>query len=565
MRALDPRLLRYASRVRVYLIVLVVATVAIAGVIIVQAQLLATAITGAFTDGLTLSSLRGTVIGLIVVIACRVALVWGVESFSYRASAAVKAQLRGAVLRHVVELGPRWLTGRRTGGLATLVTVGVDSLDAYFARYLPQVALAVVVPAMVVVRLVIADPLAGVTIAITLPLIPLFMSLVGSTTAARTRDRWQALSRLSYHFLDVVAGLPTLKVFGRARAQTESVGRVTDSYRRATVATLRLTFLSSMVLELVATFSVALVAVGVGLRLVGGHLDLWTGLLVLVLAPEAYLPLRRLANHYHAAADGLAAAEDVFDVLETPVPAGPHLAVTTSTAARQRFGPPAPTGLRVEDVRVQHPGRPDPTPDGACLRVRRGEVVALAGPSGSGKSTLIDVLLGFVTPDAGRVVVEEAGGEWRLDDLEMADWRACTAWVPQEPVLQAGTVASNIRLGRPDAPDDAVRWAALAAALREVRLDRPVGEGGRGLSSGQRRRVAMARAVLARRPVLLLDEPTAGLDARTEAQVLGTVRELARWGSAVLMVAHRPAVLSAADRVVVLPQAGPVVPVRADA
>ncbi len=563
MRALDPRLLRYASRVRVYLVVLVVATVALAGVVIVEAQLLATAIAGAFTDGLALSSLRGALIGLAVVVACRVALVWGVEAFSYRASAAVKSQLRGAVMRHAVELGPRWLTGRRTGELATLVTAGVDSLDAYFARYLPQVVLAVVVPAMVVVRLLVADPLSAVTIAITLPLIPVFMSLVGSTTAARTRDRWQALARLSYHFLDVVAGLPTLKVFGRAKAQTESVGRVTDSYRRTTVATLRLTFLSSMVLELVATFSVALVAVGVGLRLVGGHLDLRIGLLVLILAPEAYLPLRQLANHYHAAADGLAAAGEVFGVLETQVPAGRGPA--TPVAARRRAGVPRPTGLRVEDVQVHHEGRAGPTPAAACLRVRCGEVVALAGPSGSGKSTLINVLLGFMTPDAGRVVMEEAGGEYRLDELEMADWRACTAWVPQEPVLQVGTVASNIRLGRPDAPDDAVRWAASAAALREVRLDRPVGEGGRGLSAGQRRRVAVARAVLVRRPVVLLDEPTAGLDATTEAHVLRTVRELARQGSAVLMVAHRPAVLSAADRVVTLPPAGQAVPAGAQA
>jgi thiol reductant ABC exporter CydD subunit len=401
----------------------------------------------------------------------------------------------------------------------------------------------------------VADPLSGIIIIVTLPLVPLFMALVGATTAERTRRRWRELARLSHHFLDVVAGLATLRVFGRAKAQATSVGEVTGAYRRATLATLRLAFLSALVLELLATYSVALVAVAVGLRLRGGHLGLQTGLLVLVLAPEAYLPLRQLAVHYHASADGLAAAGDVFDVLDThrdaadPVPADPVQAEPADPPA----DPVRVTAVRLEGVRVQHPGRARPAPDGACLRFAAGEVVALAGSSGSGKSTLIAVLLGFVTPDAGRVVIEEASGERTLGQLDPRAWRARVAWVPQDPVLQHGTVESNIRLGRPDAPREAVERAARQAALQEVALGQPVGEGGSGLSAGQRRRVAVARALLTERPVLLLDEPTAGLDAGTEAQVLASVRALASGGRLVLMVAHRPAVLAAADRVATLP------------
>jgi ATP-binding cassette subfamily C protein CydCD len=540
----------------VYLAGLVVVTIGVAGLVIVQAQLLATAIAGAFRGGADLPALEGTIALLAAVIAGRAALAWAIEALSYRASAGVKSQLRRDLLRRSVELGPRWLATRRAGELTTLTTVGVDALDAYFARYLPQVVLAVVIPLAVVARLLAADPLSAAIIIVTLPLIPLFMALVGATTADRTRRRWRELARLSHHFLDVVAGLPTLRTFGRAKAQAKTVGEVTDAYRRATLGTLRLAFLSALVLELLATFSVALVAVAIGLRLEGGHLGLRAGLLVLVLAPEAYLPLRQLAVHYHASADGLAAAADVFDVLETPPDAAGAQAARPAeqgSSAPAAALAPAVVRVRVEDVRVCHPGRSQPAPAGADFAFGAGEVVALTGPSGSGKSTLIGVLLGFITQDAGSVVIEEAAGERRLDQLDMRAWRARVAWVPQDPVLQHGTVESNIRLGWPGAPREAVERAARRAALHEVELGRPVGEGGSGLSAGQKRRVAVARALLTERPVLLLDEPTAGLDAATEAQVLASVRALAGQGRLVLMVAHRPAVLEAADRVVALP------------
>jgi len=537
-----------------------------AALIIVQAQLLATGIVGTFTRGDTIRALRPVLVALAAVVAGRVVVAWVTEAASYHASAAVKAELRRRLLTRATQLGPRWLAGKhsaspggrppgapRTAELTALATDGIEALDGYFAKYLPQLVLATVVPVAVLVRVGVADPLAGLTIAATLPLIPLFGALVGKATSAYAQQRWRALAVLSHHFLDVVSGLPTLKVFGRAKAQREVIGEVTGDYRRATMSTLRIAFLSSLVLELVATLSVAMVAVGVGLSLVYGHLDLRTGLIALILAPEAYLPLRQAAAQFHASADGLAAADQAIAVIETAAEAGTAGAAETLTA---------PQIIRVEGVSVRHPGRPEPAPDQVSFIARAGEITAIAGPSGSGKSTLIDVLLGFARPSAGRVTItdraEPGAGAHRADltALDRDAWRALIGWVPQEPYMFPGTVASNIRLGWPDAPDDAVRAAAHAAALDEVPLDRPVTERGGGLSAGQRRRVALARALLPGRPVLLLDEPTAGLDGENEERVLGTLRAQAAAGRVVLVAAHHRAVIAAADKIVRLGSGG---------
>jgi ATP-binding cassette, subfamily C, bacterial CydCD len=541
IKPLDPRLLRYARRTAVHIGVLAGLGIVAVTLIIVQAQLLAGAISGVFLHGLGLAQLAGTVTVLGLVLAGRAMVAWATESSSYRASAAVKSALRRRLMARAVGLGPRWLNEEQTGRLMALATSGIDALDGYFAAYLPQLVLGVVVPLAVLARVCWADPLAGVTIALTLPLIPLFGALVGRAAAADTRRRWLALAQLSHHFLDVVAGLPTLKIFGRARAQEESIKRVTGEYRKATTGTLRIAFLSSLVLELAATLSVALVAVGVGLGLVYGHLDLRTGLLVLLLAPEAYVPLRQVAAQYHASAHGLAAAGEVFAVLE----AGEPISSSACSAAA-----PDPVLIRVEDLTVTHADRAHPAPSALTLTLGRGEIVALTGPSGAGKSTLLAVLLGFAQPSAGRVMVEGGGQALDLRDIDVPAWRRHVAWLPQDPTLFGGTVASNIRLGWPDAPDDVVAAAAQDAALGDVALDTPVGERGVGLSAGQRRRVALARALLTGRPVLLLDEPTAGLDAATEAHILATLRELAAGGRAVLVVAHKPAVAAAADRMV---------------
>jgi len=342
----------------------------------------------------------------------------------------------------------------------------------------------------------------------------------------------------------VVAGLPTLKIFGRAKAQATAIRQITERYRTTAMSTLRITFLSSLILELVATIAVALVAVAIGLRLMNGHLDLRIALFALVLAPEAFLPLRQLGANYHASAEGMAAAEQVFAVLETPA---------ASSGTRTNFPNPAVAGVAVDELCVSYPGRSEPALDGVSLTVQAGETLALVGPSGCGKSTLLSVLLGLVTPQSGSVRI----GGVELSDLDLEAWRARLAWVPQRPHLFKATIAQNVRLARSGASTEEV-WAAVSeAGLTDAILKLPdgldtvLGDHGAGLSAGERQRIALARAFLRDAPLLLLDEPTASLDGRTEQDVVEAIRRLAR-GRTVVLVAHRPALMAVADRVLAL-------------
>lgn len=541
---LDPRLLQTAKATRRYLVVSVVIGAVTALLVVSQAWLLADAVSGAFIHHDALSKLRVPLLVLLGVVVGRGAVGWSTERAANRASARAKSQLRAALAERIATLGPDGLERGRTGSLTILATRGIDALDAYFSRYLPQVFLSVIVPLTVIVVVAGADWLSALIIAVTVPLIPLFMVLIGVATRERTERQVRTLQRLAGHFLDVVAGLPTLKVFGRAKAQATAIRDITDRYRRTTLANLKVAFLSSLALELLATVSVALVAVAVGLRLLGGHLDFRTALFVLVLAPEAYLPLRLLGANYHASAEGMKAAEDVFEVLERPSP---------RRGTRRDVPDPSVAPISVRDLTVAYTDRSRPALAGLSLEVRPGEILAVSGPSGCGKSTLLAVLLGLVVPEAGAV---EIGGV-NLADLDVEAWRSQIAWVPQRPHLFSASVADNVRLGRPGAPVEDV-WQALAdAGLDDVvgtlseGIDTRLGERGAGLSAGERQRVALARAFLRDAPLLLLDEPTAGLDSVTEEEVLHSIGEIVRGRTAVL-VAHRPTLRSMADRVVYL-------------
>lgn len=497
-----------------------------AGATAVATAVLVVAQAGLLADVLARPAYRtaGWLAALAGVFALRTMIGWLHERWVGDAAVSIKHRLRHRLLEHLPrETNPR---RERAGELATLTGPGLDRLDAYLTAYLPQRLLAVTVPAAVLIRVAVADPGSAVIIAVTLPLVPVFGVLIGRHTQAAAAGQWDALARLGGHFLDVLRGLPTLRAFGRAEHQVGVVGRTAEAYRAATVRALRIAFCSAWALELVAALSVALVAVPIGLRLLDGDLDLATGLLVLFLAPEAYGPLRTLGSAFHAAAAGRAATGQAYAVIEASAGA------EVTMPACGRTG-----GIELAGVTAGYGG--PPVLRGASLTVARGERVALVGPSGAGKSTVLALMLGLLAPAEGEVRV----GDGRV------------AWVPQRPHLFAGTIGDNIALGAPEASDRAIRAAARSASAWEFverlpdGLDTVLGERGAGLSVGQRRRVALARAFLLDAEVLLLDEPTAGLDAAAEAEIAGVLRRLMP-GRTVVLATHRVALLNDMDRVV---------------
>ncbi len=538
-RAVDPRLLRHARAARGYLAFTVGLGAAGGVLILAQAGLLAHALAAAVRGGGT-NALASTLLVLLIVVLGRAAISYGGEVVALRAAAAVKSQLRRALAVHVLRLRPAWLARQKPGEIATLATHGLDGLDSYFARFLPQLVLAIVIPVAVLARVAAADWISALVIAVTLPLIPVFAVLVGWHTKARTRRQWRLLATLAGHFLDVVEGLPTLKLFGRAKQQEKVIGRVTDAYRAATMSTLRVAFLSALVLELAAAVATALVAVEVGLRLLYGHVGYQTALLVLLLTPEAYLPLRAVGAQFHASMDGAVAAGRILDILDTPAdddapqpwPGG---------SGRAAPADPRDSEIKLAGVTVAYPGGGRPALDGVDLTIRPGERILLTGPSGSGKSTLLALLLRFVQPAAGTI---EVGGT-SLALCDAAQWRSHIAWVPQRPHLFAGSIAGNITLGRPDASHAAIRRAARLAGAMEFIEALPdgygtlLGEGALQLSSGQRQKIALARAFLREAPLLLLDEPAAHLDVAGARRIGETIDALPA-GCTVVLISHGP-------------------------
>ena len=544
MRALDPRLLRRARGARILLGVDTAIGLGAAVLLLVQASLIGLVVAQSF-DGGSLRQVGVPLVALAFVFAARGGLAWGFEAAGRRASATVLSELRLDVVERRLRSEPAALDGTDAAEVVAAAVPGVDALDAYFGRYLPQVVLACVVPVAVLVWVASIDVTSALVMLLTLPLVPIFMWLIGRHTEEQTRRRWRSLSLLSTHFLDVVRGLPTLRAFNRGRAQAEAVAEVGDRYRRATMATLRVSFLSGAVLELAATLGVALVAVTVGVRLVDGGLGLQAGLTVLVLAPELYAPLRRLGEQFHASADGLAVAERLLALLEAPRSVG---------AGGTREAPsPAEAVVRLEGVSFAYPARAGLVLDGLDLELRPRETVALIGESGAGKSTVASLLLLLAEPSAGRVTVDGVD----LAACRPEDWRRLVAWLPQRPTLFRGSVADNIRLGERGASDERVRDAARRAGADGFVHALPdgyatvVGDGGRALSAGERQRIALARALVRNAPLVVLDEPTAHLDPESAGLVAEAVERLSG-RCTLLVIAHRPELVLGADRVVEL-------------
>jgi ATP-binding cassette subfamily C protein CydD len=544
VKALDSRLLRRTEAARRLLGVDVLLGIATAGLVLVQATLLARIVTRAF-EGAPLSAVRHDIVLLACTFAARGAAAWAFEVVGRRAAWTVLSELRLDLVERRLRSRPAALDGVEAGEVAAASVQGVDALEAYFGGYLPQVVLACVVPLAVLGWVTVIDAETALVMLVTLPLVPVFMWLIGRYTEERTRERWHALRHLSVHFLDVVRGLPTLRAFNRSANEATVLAEVGDRYRRTTIATLRIGFLSGSVLELAATLGVALVAVTVGVRLVDGGIGFQAALTVLVLAPELYLPLRQLGAQFHASADGVAVASRILALHDAPAEVG-------------RSGhhvPPSPAvaPVRMEQVSFAYPSRAQVVLDGLDLELLPGETVALLGASGAGKSTVAALLLRLVEPTAGRITV----GGTDLATCSSEAWRSLVAWVPQRPTIFRGTVADNIRLGRRSAPDEHVRDAAtLAGADRFIRglpasYGTLVGDGGRPLSAGERRRIALARAFLRDAPLVVLDEPTADLDPLSAGVVAEAVERL-RQRRTVLLIAHRQELVTSADRAVFL-------------
>jgi ATP-binding cassette subfamily C protein CydD len=544
MRPVDPRLLRYAQASRAYFVVLAIVGIAQTAVIVAIAWLLTAAITGVI-DGTPIAELGRTLGLLVAAFAMRAALLWVREWASARAAARVADQLRTAVVAAVGRLGPGWLAGRNSARLAVTAGRGLDALDAYFGRYLPQLVLTVIATPVIVAVMWWQDWISGLTVLLTIPLIPLFMVLIGLATRSVQRRQWETLTRLAARFADTVQGLSTLKVFGRQTRAAASIERVTGEYRRETMRVLRISFVSGFALEFLASISVAIIAVSIGFRLLDGSLTLAVGLLVLLLAPEAYLPLRQVGVQFHAAAEGVAATDDVFEVLD---------AARTAPSSREPFPETGrvaagPGDLELRDVAVRY-GDVRLAP--VSLVAAPGTVTLIEGPSGSGKSSLLSALRGAV-PWSGSALY----GATDLAQLAPSQW---LAWSGQQPGLIAGTIAENVGLGDA-APRAALIDEALGLATAgELDPDAVLGVQGAGLSGGQAQRVSVARAIYrhlsGRADVLALDEPSAALDPDTEAALWQNLRRIADRGATIVLVSHRTSARAIADQVVRLePQA----------
>jgi ATP-binding cassette, subfamily C, bacterial CydD len=548
---IDRRLLSQAGIARWDLAGTVLTGVASGGIVVAQAFILSRIIGDVFLAGMALEDVSDSILAFFCLSLGRAGLAWGGEVLAQRAASAVKSRLRDRTLTHLSLLGPSYLRNERTGELSTSLMEGVEALDAYFGQYLPQLARSVLVPVLVLGFVLPLDPLSGLVLILTAPLIPVFMVLIGKTASDRNRKQWVALGRMSARFLDALQGLTTLKLFGRSAAQAQLVDRASQRFRQITMGVLRIAFLSALVLEMAATLSTAVVAVEVGLRLLYGSLVFQQALAVLILAPEFYKPLRALGGAFHTGLPAVEAADRLFGILMTPPVCA---AVGPDEQGPYRSLPSdSPPAIRFDSVTFHYDASASPAIENVSFEIPPGRRLALVGETGAGKSTVAGLLLRFADPASGSIYWDELLSR----DVSPAAWRSRIAWVPQSPYLFQGSVAENIALSSKDAPQDCIVDAAVRANAHEFILglpqgyDTPVGERGATLSGGQAQRVAIARAFLKAAPLLVLDEPTSHLDPEQDALAQVALDNLMA-SRTVLLIAHRLGTVARADRIVLL-------------
>jgi ATP-binding cassette, subfamily C, bacterial CydCD len=549
---LDKRLLRLALDSRLNLFLTIGFGLAGGVASVMQAYLLSKTIDRAFLKGQGVNGLQSLLAALLVIIVLRAGLAWASEISANAIAARVKISLRTLLFEHILMLGPAYTYGERTGELTSVVTEGVEALDAYFSQYLPQLVLAALVPLTFLIFVFPLDPLSGIVLLLTAPLIPLFMVLIGGLAQSLTRRQWTTLSRLSAYFLDILQGLTTLKTLGRSRGQAETIALASERFRQTTMSVLRVTFLSALVLELVSTISTAVVAVEVGLRLLYGRLSFEQAFFVLLLAPEFYLPLRMLGTRFHAGMSGAAAANRIFEILEKTIPGQDPEYRELPALVSSSLEPSLPGTIQFDQVSYSYAdGRP--ALHGVSFQIEPGQILALVGPSGSGKTTLAQLLLKFLEPDNGEIKLSGIP----LSSISAQAWREKIAFVPQNPYLFYGTILDNIRLARPQASREEIIQAACQARADEfIRgladgYETVIGERAVTLSGGQAQRLALARAFLKNAPLIILDEATANLDPENEAALQPALRELLA-GRTTLMIAHRLSTVTQADQILVL-------------
>jgi ATP-binding cassette subfamily C protein CydCD len=511
-----------------------------------QAWLLSRSINGVFLQGQTLSQVAGLLRLFLVAIGGRAFLTWLNEIAANAVAVKIKTDLRNRLFAHILNLGPAYSRGQRTGELTAAAVEGIEALDAYFSQYLPQLVITTLVPISILVVVFPIDLLSGFIFLVTAPLIPFFMIMIGKGAEVVTKRQYETLHLLSAHFLDSLQGLTTLKLFGQSKAQTRTIAQVSDKFRDTTMGVLRITFLSALALELLATLSTAIIAVEIGFRLLYGKMEFQPALFLLVLAPEFYMPLRALGARFHAGMSGTTAARRIYEILDTPIDESRY-SIIEDQSSNIEF-----SNIELSNLSFTYPNESTPALQNINLTIPRGQHIALVGKTGAGKSTLVNLLLGFSKPTSGQISISDG-----VTTVRRPPSTVHIAWVPQKPYLFHDTLAANIRLGKPEATDEQVIVAAQAAHLHEFieslpqRYETVIGEGGARLSSGQAQRLALARAFLKNAPILILDEPTSSLDPETESLLEESTRLLMQ-GRTVLTIAHRLNTIFQSDQIIVI-------------